>query len=148
MEFSKGSHSISRLEAHVSYKVKYCHKVFDFVEVKNRCEEIFREVAGELRIEITEVGFDRNHAHMDIAYLQMLSICEIDKKFKGTFGRKLLKEFPEIKKKYFWGSGFWGRQKYADSVGREPKAIRDYVKNQGRGSPALSLTDFLHTTSL
>ena len=148
MEFSKGSHSISRLEAHVSYKVKYCHKVFDFVEVKNRCEEIFREVAGELRIEITEVGFARDHAHMDIAYPQTLSICEIDKKFKGTSGRKLLEEFPAIKKKYFWDSGFWGRQKYADSVGREPEAIRNYVKNQGRGSPALSLADFLHTTSL
>ncbi|MBI5061759.1 MAG: transposase, partial [Candidatus Aenigmarchaeota archaeon] len=65
-----------------------------------------------------------------------------DKWFKGTSGRKLLKEFPEIKRKYFWGSGFWGSQSYIDSVGRNPEIIKNYVKNQGRQRKELSLKNF------
>ena len=146
--FIRGSSSIVRLEVHVSYKVKYCHKVFDFVEVKNRCEAIFREVAAELRIEIKEIGFDRDHVHMDIMMLHTQRLCDINKTFKGTSGRKLLKEFPFLKKKYFWGSGLWGAQAYGDSVGRDPTIIRNYVKNQGVGRPEHKLTDYWHTTSL
>lgn len=142
-DFVKGSHSVMRLEAHLSYKVKFCHKIFDFVEVKNRCETIFQEVAAKLHIRIVEVGFDRDHAHMDVLYPHTLSVCEINKFFKGTSATKLLEEFPFLKKQFFWGSGLWGRQKYGDSVGRDPEIIRNYVKNQGKGRPEKSLKDFL-----
>ncbi len=100
MEFIRGSSSYTRIEIHVSYKVRYCHKVFDFVEVKQRCQEIFFEVAESHGIVITEIGFDRNHVHMDIQIRNTHRMCDVDKWFKGTSGRKLLAEFPEIKKKY------------------------------------------------
>ena len=143
MEFVRGSSSITRLEFHVSYKVKYCHKVFDFSEVKQRCEEIFFEVASLLKITITEIGFDDDHVHMDLQMRHTHRTCDVDKAFKGTSGRKLLTEFPQIKKRYFWGSGFWGGQAYWDSVGRDPEVIRNYVKNQGKGRKEISLKNFL-----
>ncbi|MBS3053133.1 MAG: IS200/IS605 family transposase [Candidatus Aenigmarchaeota archaeon] len=141
-EFVRGSSSVTRLEIHVCYKVRYCHEVFDFVEVKQRCQEIFFEVAALHRIKIVEIGFDRDHVHMDIVIRNTHRMCDVDKAFKGTSGRKLLKEFPEIKRKYFWGSGFWGSQGYGDSVGRDPTVIRNYVKNQGKGRKELSLKNF------
>jgi putative transposase len=143
MEFTRGSSSITRLEFHVSYKVKYCHKVFDFSEVKKRCEEIFFDVAALLRITITEIGFDGDHVHMDLVLRNTHRTCDVDKAFKGTSGRKLLQEFPQIKRKYFWGSGFWGEQAYWDSVGRDPEIIRNYVKNQGKGRKEKTLKTFL-----
>ncbi len=45
---------------HFMFKVKYCHKIFDDKQVKNRCETIFREVAQEHGFEIGEIGFDRD----------------------------------------------------------------------------------------
>ncbi len=106
MDFIRGSSSFTRLEAHVSYKVRYCHKVFDFIEVKQRCQEIFFEVAALHMIVVTEIGFDGDHVHMDIQIRNTHRMCDVDKWFKGTSGRKLLGEFPEIKKEFFWGSGF------------------------------------------
>ena len=149
-EFHRGSSSVTRIELHVSYKVKYCHKVFDFVEVKQRCQQIFYEVAALYNIVIKEIGFDGDHMHMDIMILHTQRLCDINKAFKGTSGAKLLKEFPEIKKKYFWGSGLWGKQAYGDSVGRDPAVIRNYVKNQGVGRKEMSLNTFfkINTTSL
>ena len=149
-DFHRGSSSITRIELHVSYKVKYCHKVFDITEFKTRCAEIFREVAKNLKVIIEEMGFDGDHMHMDIMMLHTQRLCDINKAFKGTSGAKLLKEFPEIKRKYFWGSGLWGKQAYGDSVGRDPTIIRNYVKNQGAGRKEISLKSFLKidTTSL
>lgn len=142
MEFIKGSSSITRIELHVSYKARYCHKVFDFVEVKQRCQEIFFEVAALYNIVIKEIGFDGDHVHMDIQIRNTHRLCDVNKAFKGTSGRKLLAEFPQIKKKYFWGSGFWGAQGYGDSVGRDPTIIQNYVRNQGKNRKEKSLKAF------
>ena len=103
-EFHRGSSSVTRIELHVSYKVKYCHKVFDISEVKQRCQEIFFEVAALRRITIKEIGFDGDHVHMDILILHTQRLCDVNKAFKGTSGKKLLREFPEIKRKYFYHS--------------------------------------------
>ena len=143
MEFHRGSSSVTRIELHVSYKVKYCHKVFDISEVKQRCQEIFYEVAAQQRIEITEIGFESDHVHMDILILHTHRLCDVNKLFKGTSGRKILAEFPKIKRRYFWSSGFWGAQAYGDSVGRDPTIIRNYVKNQGAGRKEISLKNFV-----
>ncbi|MEK6887743.1 MAG: IS200/IS605 family transposase [Candidatus Aenigmatarchaeota archaeon] len=150
LEFDRGSFSVYRLEFHVSYKVKYCHEVFDFVEVKQRCQEIFFEVAALHGITIIEIGFDGDHVHMDIRIKRTHNTYEVDKWFKGTSGRKLLAEFPQIKEKYFWGSGFWGGQAYWDAVGRDPEIIKNYVKNQGVGRKEIPLNTFfkVNTTGL
>lgn len=148
MDFVRGSSSITRIELHVSYKARYCHKVFDIVEVKQRCQEIFFEVAALHRIIITEIGFDGDHAHMGIVIQNTHRLCDVDKWFKGTSGRKLLDEFPEIKKRYFWNSGFWGSQGYGDSVGRDPEIIKNYIKNQGKGRKEISLKSFVNTIGL
>ena len=145
MDFIRGSSSFTRIEMHVSYKVRYCHKVFDFVEVKQRCQEIFFEVAALHQIIIDVIGFESDHVHMDIQIRNTHRQCDVDKWFKGTSGRKLLKEFSEIKKKYFWGSGFWGDQGYADSVGRDPEIIKNYVRNQGKQRKELSLKNFFRS---
>lgn len=152
-DFVRGSSSFTRLEVHVCYKTRYCKKVFDFIEIKQRCEEIFREVAAELRIDIKEIGFNRDHVHMDLVHPPMINVCEISKRFKGRSGRRIKEEFPFLKKRpWFWGknSGFWGEQLFGDSVGRDPEIIRNYVKNQGFARKEISIMSFLkmNTTSL
>ena len=148
MDFIRGSSSITRIELHVSYKVKYCHRIFDFTEVRMRCEQIFREVAAQIRVEITEMGFDGDHAHMDISMRHTHRLCDVNKWFKGTSGKKLLREFPFLKREFFWDSGLWGGQAYGDSVGRDPEQIRNYVRNQGKNRPEKSIQSFVNTTSL
>jgi putative transposase len=130
------------MEAHMSFKTKYCHNVFDIVEFKDRCTELMLEAAEAVGVEITEIGYDRNHVHMDIRWMRIaLSVDHIGKALKGVTGRKLLQEFPGIKKRFFWGSGLWSPVIYGDSLGREPVQIRNYIRNQGQKSK-------VHETSL
>ena len=134
-EFVRGSSSVFRLEAHVCFKLKYCHNVFDIVEFKERCHELLLDAATKVGVEIEEIGFDRNHVHIDIRWMRIsLSVADIAKSLKGTTGRKLLDEFPEIKRKYFWDSGPWSGTIYGDSLGREPEQIRGYICDQEKKS--------------
>lgn len=149
-EFVRGSSSVFRLEAHVSFKTKYCHNVFDIVEFKERCTELLLEAAADVGIEVTEIGYDRNHVHLDIRWMRIsLSADQIAKKLKGTTGRKLLKEFPAVKRRFFWGSGLWSPVIYGDSLGREPAQIREYIRSQGKKSSvhAVSLNRFFNLTN-
>jgi REP element-mobilizing transposase RayT len=140
-EFVHGSSSIFRLEAHMSFKTKYAHNVFDIVELKSRCSELLLEAAISTGIEIIEHNYDRNHVHMDIRWTRItLSADQIAKKLKGVTGRKLLREFPGVKKRFFWGSGLWSPVIYGDSLGREPEQIRSYIRNQGIKSKATEVS--------
>jgi putative transposase len=56
---------------------------------------------------------------------------DIVKALKGTTRRKLLKEFPSLKKRYFWGNRFWSLSIYFDSLGE--RTITDmniHTRNQ------------------
>ena len=130
-QFVSYSSSIGRLELHISFKVKYCHKVFESGLIKTRCTQIFMEVANKYGIVIKEIGFDQDHVHLIVQLNPSMSVSQAAKLLKGTSGRKLLQEFPYMKSKYFWGSGLWSPTVYFDSIGQDPEQISDYVRNQG-----------------
>ena len=123
------SSSIGRAMFHIGFKAKYCHKIFDIEEVRNRCKEIFLSVSEKYKIPIFNIGFDEDHVHFE-ADIGLRSIPEIAKLFKGTSGYILLKEFPYLKKKYFWGSGLWSPVVYFDSIGQNHELIFDYISSQ------------------
>jgi putative transposase len=116
-QFVSYSSSVGRLELHISFKVKYCHKVFESDLIKNRCKQIFDEVASKNSIIIKEIGFDKDHVHLIVQLNPSMSVSQAAKLLKGTSGRKLLQEFPYMKRKYFWGSGLWSPTVYFDSIG-------------------------------
>jgi len=68
--------------------------------------KIFLKTAEEMKIDMQELGFDKNHVHMAVD-IGLLSITEVAKKLKGILGYKILKAMPWLKNKYFWGSGLW-----------------------------------------
>ena len=118
-----------RVVGQLVMKVKYCHPIFSvYPEVKKRCEEILREVLTRNGVPVEAMGFDSNHVHFLLnAGLNWLP--ELVKKLKGETGRKLLAEFPEVKREWFWGSGFWNPSWYFD-CGGEFGRVKQYVLDQ------------------
>jgi len=115
----------------MSFKVKYCHEIFDDPLVEMICKDIFYKTAEDIDADIQEIGFDRDHVHMTID-IGLNPIPKIAKYLKGRSGYFLLKAFPELKKKCFWGSGLWSPVVYFDSVGRSTdEEMNRYVRDQG-----------------
>jgi putative transposase len=145
-DFIKGSSSYVRLEAHIAFVVKYRHAVFDDAEFRGRCSQIFYQVAARHGFVIREVGFDRDHVHLIVLLRCHQSVSWVAKCLKGTSGRKLLREFPQVKRRHFWGSGFWSPVIFGDSLGREPELLAAYVRSQGKkraATPSATIADFL-----
>ena len=126
----KYSHSVVRIWGHFSLKTKYAHNVFEnHPEFREASEKMILEIFDEINMEVDTYGFDDNHFHA-IIDLGLWNLPDLCKKLKGITGRKLLNQFPEIKKKYFWGSGLWSRAKYFYSIGRNKASVQKYVAKQ------------------
>src|SRR3989338_8057540 len=96
----RASSCVGNYWCHAMFKVRYCHKRFD-------SEDVNFEVDIRIR-----------------------SKPEAAKIFRGITGRRLLEKFPEIKKKYFWGSGFWNPAYLMDNIGSDKEIIEKYISKQ------------------
>jgi|SRR3989344_6211797 len=128
------SSAVGEAWQHASFKVKYCHKVFDIKEVREECDKLFDEASKRYNIPIEGKGFDSNHVHMK-ADIGMYSRAEVAKKLKGYTAKKLFQKFPWLKKKYFWDSGLWNPSYYMGS----PKSLANldaYLRKQKYFDPS------------
>ena len=100
------SSAVGEVVVMATFKIKYCHKIFDDAEVRHQCEQLFVEAFERYQISCKKMSFDSDHVHI-ILDLGLHSKPELAKNLKGYVGYKLLKQFPELKKKKFWGSGLW-----------------------------------------
>ncbi len=150
MQLIKRSSSVVRHTMHMCFKVKYCHKVFQYARAEQLCRSVFCKVSAENKWIIYELGFDKDHVHLVID-IGFADVSVVAKKLKGTSAKKMLRTFPWMKRQYFWKSGFWSAAYFADSVGRNAEQILYYVRNQGKPKQPISQTNlgsFLNTASL
>ena len=89
-----------------TFKVKYCHKIFDIVAVRQLCDALLHEALAVYKIKCDKLSFDSDHVHM-IIDVGLYSKIELAKKIKGFVGKKLFELMPWLKKSKFWGSGLW-----------------------------------------
>lgn len=114
---------------HFSFKVKYCHPIFDKREVREYCYQLMIEAFNRNEIRHEEIGFDNNHIH-GIIDIGNYSRPEVAKRVRGYVAKKFFKKFPEVKRKYFYGSGLWNPAYYMDSIGKNKEFMKSYVRNQ------------------
>jgi putative transposase len=124
------SSSVGSCWIHLSFKVKYCHRIFSIPAIKMRTEQLLREAMNQMNILCRELGIDEDHVHFVLdAGLQPLP--NIVKKLKGYSARRLMQEYPWLKKRYFWNSGLWNPSYFFDSLGQDLEELSNYVRQQG-----------------
>ena len=125
------SSAVGEAWMHCMFKVKYCHEIFDDPAIREAMFQLLEEAVEHYEIPLREVGFDSDHLHF-IADIALYSRPEIAKKLKGYTAKKFLEMFPEIKKKYFWGSGLWNPSYYIGSPRNLENTVK-YVMSQKYG---------------
>jgi len=89
-----------------TFKIKYCHKIFDIVAVRQLCDALLHEAFSLYKVNCRKLAFDSDHVHM-ILDLGLYSKIELAKKIKGFVAKQLFKLMPWLKRQRFWGSGLW-----------------------------------------
>ena len=105
MENRIGSHTTSRIIAHIIWCTKYRYKVLDG-EVQTRCRDLLIQICNSEDVKILKGVVSKDHIHMHIEYPPRLSVSDIVKRLKGRSSRILQMEYPHLKKRY-WGKHFW-----------------------------------------
>ena len=103
---SRYSSAVGDVWVMATFKVKYCHKIFDNALIRRLCEILFKKAFEKYKITCRKMTFDSDHVHM-ILEMGLYNKPEIAKKLKGYVAYKMFKNMPWVKKKYFWGSGLW-----------------------------------------
>ena len=89
-----------------TFKIKYCHKIFDIVAVRQLCDALLHEAFAFYKIRCQKLAFDSDHVHI-IVDMGLYSKIELAKKIKGFVAKELFRLMPWLKQRKFWGSGLW-----------------------------------------
>jgi putative transposase len=135
-------HNISEPYYHIQLTVKYRKALLD----KGTEETILETMKGfkeRYAIEISYVGFDKNHVHILCKFLPKYSGGQIIRLVKSIIAKEVFKRVPEIKKE-LWGGEFWTDGYYFATVsGRgDREVIENYIKKQGRQADVAQLKLF------
>ena len=139
MDVEKESYSSSLgvQVAAINFAVKYRHAIFANPQVKVRAEQSFMETerahGGRTGLKIVEMGVDRDHAHLVVQWGPGHSLADIVRLLKGRCAREVLRDFPELRRKRFWGGHMWsGAYHFLTTGTADLKHHIDYVTGQGK----------------
>ena len=83
------SSAVGEVWVMATFKIKYCHNLFDLLAVRLLCVVLFSEAFGYYGIECRKIAFDADHVHM-IIDMGLYSKPELAKKLKGFGGEQIV----------------------------------------------------------
>ncbi len=135
-------HNISEAYYHIQITVKYRKSMLS-KKVEKVIIDSMRGFKERYAIEVSHIGFDKNHLHILCRFLPKYSGGQVIRLFKSITAKQIFKEVPEVKKT-LWGGEFWTDGYYFSTVsGRgDKKVIEKYIENQGREEDVRQLSLF------
>ncbi|MGA2363575.1 MAG: IS200/IS605 family transposase [Candidatus Aminicenantales bacterium] len=124
MGIKRTSHSVYDTSYHLVWCPKYRKKIFERMEVRERAEQMIREICEAYDIEILEMELLEEHIHLLVSFPPSRSIGEVVRIVKSNSGRGLFREFPGLKKR-LWGGELWEDGYFARTVG--DRMTRDVI---------------------
>jgi len=122
------SHSKWRCHYHVVFAPKYRRQAI-YGKIKENIGKIIRQLCDQKGIEIIEAELCPDHIHMLISIPPKYSVAQIMGYIKGKSSLMIFDRHANMKYKY-GNRHFWCRGYYVDTVGRNKKAIQEYIRNQ------------------
>ena len=127
-EIRSSSHSKYRCQYHIVFAPKYRRKEI-YGQIKRDIGEILRKLCNQRDVVIIEAEACPDHIHMLVSIPPHISIAQFMGYLKGKSTLMIFDRHANLKYKY--GSrSFWCRGYYVDTVGRNKKAIAEYIKSQ------------------
>lgn len=116
MVIQRTSHAVYDTSYHLVWCPKYRKKVFDRAEVKERAEQLIRDISEEYGFQVIEVEIAIEHVHILPSFPPRYSIGQVVRIIKSITARVLFREFPMLKQK-LWSGELWEDGYFARTVG-------------------------------
>jgi putative transposase len=116
MALKRASHAVYDTTYHLVWCPKRRKTIFKDAEVRQRAEQLFREISDEYAYEIQEMEVGVDHVHILISFHPKYAIGQVVRTLKSISARELFREFPRIKKR-LWSGQLWEDGYFARTVG-------------------------------
>jgi putative transposase len=122
------SHTKWECKYHVVWIPKYRKKEL-FGQLRQRLGEVFHELARQKECVIVEGCLHLDHVHMLISIPPKYAVSQVVGFVKGKSAIHIARNYLG-RSKNFTGQHFWVRGYFVTTVGRDEKAVREYIKKQ------------------
>ena len=122
------AHTKWNCKYHIVFAPKYRRKVF-YEEKRQEIGAILRELCRWKGVEIIEAEVCPDHVHMLISIPPKMSVSGFMGFLKGKSSLMIYQRWGSMKFKYR-NRQFWCRGYYVDTVGKNTKAIKEYITTQ------------------
>ncbi len=144
MDSKSLAHTKWNCKYHVVFAPKYRRQAI-YGKIKADIGIILRKLCEQKGVEILEAKACPDHIHMVVMIPPKLAVSTFMGYLKGKSTLKIFERHANLKYKY-GRRNFWCRGYYVDTVGRNEKQIREYVRNQLQEDimeDQLSLTEYV-----
>lgn len=100
-----------------------------YKELRADIGQIIRKLCEEKKVEILEAQACPDHIHMLVSIPLYLSVAQFIGFLKSKSALMIFDRHANLKYKY-GRRNFWARGYFVDTVGRNEKVIKEYIKNQ------------------
>ena len=138
------AHTKWNCKYHIVFAPKYRRQVI-YGKIKVDIGKMLRKLCEYKQIEILEAEACKDHIHMLISVPPKYSISQVMGYLKGKSSLMIFEKYANLKYKY-GNRHFWYRGFYVDTVGRNKKAIAEYIRNQlheDREAEQLSIKEYI-----
>ena len=122
------AHTKWNCEYHIVFAPKYRRQVI-YGKIKADIGIMLRKLCEYKQVEIIEAEACKDHIHMLVSIPPKYSVSQIMGYLKGKSSLMIFEKYANMKYKY-GNRHFWCRGYYVDTVGRNKKAIAEYIRNQ------------------
>lgn len=122
------SHTKWNCKYHLVFAPKYRRQAI-YGKVKEDIGRMLRKLCEYKEVEILEAEACPDHIHMLVTIPPKYSVAQIVGYLKGKSSLMIFEKYANMKYKY-GNRHFWCRGYYVDTVGKNTKAIAEYIQQQ------------------
>ena len=122
------AHTTWNCKYHIVFALKYRRQVI-YGKIKGDIGQIIRKLCEWKGVEIIEAEACTDHIHMLVSIPPKISVSSFMGYLKGKSSLMIFDKHANMKYRY-GNREFWCRGYYVDTVGKNKKAIAEYIRNQ------------------
>ena len=141
-EIRSSAHSKYRCQYHIVFAPKFRRKEI-YGKLKKDIGQILRKLCEQKDVKIIEAEACPDHIHMLVSIPPKMSVSGFMGYLKGKSALLIFQKFGNMKFAYR-NREFWCKGYYVDTVGKNTKAIKEYISDQlkrDRESDQLAMFD-------
>lgn len=128
-KYRRLAHAVYQCTYHVVWVPKYRYRILTG-DIAEFIERDIRTLCEWKNVEVLELNVQPDHVHAVVSIPPKVSVSSFMGFLKGKLAIKVMKSYPRLRRKPYWGNHFWARGYFVSTVGLNEDLIRRYVRYQ------------------